>query len=65
MVDTPEQNVVDLTCESVEQDLQHFLSETGSHKKVSTYYFCITFCSELIFNKILIFRNVCVWGSNF
>ena len=65
MVDTPEQNVVDLTCESVEQDLQHFLSETGSHKKVSTYYFYITFCSDLIYNEILIVKNLCGWGSNF
>ena len=29
------------------------------------YYFLITFCSDLIGNKILMVINLCVWGSNF
>ena len=32
--------------------------------KIHKYYFRITFCSDLICNKILMVRNSLVWGRN-
>ena len=39
----------------------HFYGFSGNKK----YYVRITFCSDLICNKILMVRNSYVWGSNF